>query len=133
MYARIRRYGELHPETFTQGLMDRSRVFHHYRGKQCSIKELAARAGVSWSTMQNRLRRRESAAECVNFKPLPSAGKRGGHGKFFEYDGKRLNMAGWARELGITRERVRQRLAKYPVEVALSGNHRETKRGKARS
>lgn len=31
---------------------------------------------------------------------------------FIEHNGERRNMSGWAQKLGITRERMRQRIAK---------------------
>jgi hypothetical protein len=43
-----------------------------------------------------------------------------------------LTMAGWGRLLGITRERVRQRLKKHPIEVALSRLSGARKRGPGR-
>ena len=42
------------------------------------------------------------------------------HEKRFSLNGKTQSMAGWGRDLGISRERVRQRLLKYPPEVALT-------------
>lgn len=37
-----------------------------------------------------------------------------------QFDGKTMSIAGWARTLGLTRERLRQRLEKYSIEVALT-------------
>jgi hypothetical protein len=39
--------------------------------------------------------------------------------RMITFKGKTQSMAAWARELGISRERVRQRLAKGPVDYAL--------------
>ena len=39
--------------------------------------------------------------------------------RIIEHDGLRLNLSQWAKRLGLSRERVRQRINKYPVEVAL--------------
>ena len=39
--------------------------------------------------------------------------------RMITFRGKTQSMSEWARELGISRERVRQRLAKGPVEYAL--------------
>lgn len=44
----------------------------------------------------------------------------GRRGRLFTLDGKTQNMAGWARDLGISREAVRLRLLKHRPEVALS-------------
>lgn len=41
-------------------------------------------------------------------------------GKMVSFQGETKSIAGWAREIGISRERMRQRLAKYPVEIALT-------------
>lgn len=41
-------------------------------------------------------------------------------GRLFVHDGKEMNLAGWARLLGISREAVRIRVANHPVEIALS-------------
>lgn len=44
------------------------------------------------------------------------------HDRMIEAQGKRQNMAAWARELGITRERIRQRIdiAGWPPDVAVT-------------
>lgn len=39
--------------------------------------------------------------------------------RIIEHKGLRLNMSQWAKRLGLSRERVRQRINKFPVEVAL--------------
>lgn len=50
-----------------------------------------------------------------------ASNKRHGNGppRRFTIAGKTGNISQWARRLGISRERVRQRLLKYPPEVAL--------------
>ncbi len=51
---------------------------------------------------------------------------RGRRGRMFTHDGRTMCIADWAAEIGITRERLRQRLLKYSPEVALT-----TPRGEA--
>lgn len=41
-------------------------------------------------------------------------------GVVIEAHGKRQNIAAWARELGLSRQRIHQRLKKYPPEIALA-------------
>jgi hypothetical protein len=48
------------------------------------------------------------------------------------FNGRRLTMADWGRELGISRERVRVRLKTHPIEIALGGARSTRKRGKGR-
>lgn len=65
----------------------------------------------------------------------PTLPKRRGHnaGKTFplegvviEAHGKRQNIAAWARELGLSRQRIHQRLKKYPPEIALAPKQKNT-------
>lgn len=42
-----------------------------------------------------------------------------GRQRLIEYKGEIKNISHWAKELGITRERLRQRLNKYPIEKAM--------------
>jgi len=41
------------------------------------------------------------------------------HRRLITYQGRTLNIAAWAREFGISRERLRQRLDKYSLEKAM--------------
>lgn len=43
-----------------------------------------------------------------------------GRGRMFTHDGRTMCIADWAVEIGITREALRQRLLRYPPEVALT-------------
>lgn len=40
--------------------------------------------------------------------------------RYYEFGGKRLCIADWARELGINESTLRERLTKWPVDRALS-------------
>ena len=46
-----------------------------------------------------------------------------------ECSGEILSIAEWAKELGLTHQRIRQRLERYPVHVALSGIKNKGRRG----
>lgn len=51
---------------------------------------------------------------------LIHCGCRQARGIYYTLNGKTLNISGWARELGISREAVRLRLKKFPLEEALT-------------
>lgn len=40
--------------------------------------------------------------------------------RLIAFQGETLSLAGWGRKLGMSRERVRQRINRYPVELALN-------------
>ena len=42
------------------------------------------------------------------------------HPRFFEHDGERLCISDWAAKIGISRERMRQRIRDYPPSIALT-------------
>tara|TARA_R110000803_G_scaffold75124_5_gene139424 strand:- start:1136 stop:1615 length:480 start_codon:yes stop_codon:yes gene_type:complete len=49
----------------------------------------------------------------------------GSHGDFYTHDGKSLNVSGWGKQFGITRERMRQLLDKFgSVEAIVSRRNR---------
>ncbi len=71
-----------------------------------------------------------------DYRRLGCGGKMGNigsatiRGRLISHDGRTQSLAAWGRELGLTRERVRQRIAQFSVVEALSP-HRKTARGKA--
>ena len=72
-------------------------------GKQMSLKDISASFGISESTIRERRRCGISLMEPI---------KRGRIGTILSYNGEKLCISGWARKFGVTREAVRQRLAR---------------------
>ena len=48
--------------------------------------------------------------------------------RMYTHNGETLTMSGWAKRLGVTRERMRQRFNHYPVDVAIEGVGRKLER-----
>jgi hypothetical protein len=85
-----------------------------HRKKTLSLFQWAKTLGVSERNAWNRWNR-----GVRDFKTLFSSEDLPGHSRQIEHDGKIQSIAAWARECGVSRERMRQRLLKYPVAEAL--------------
>jgi hypothetical protein len=79
-------------------------------GRTMSAEQWAAETGLSVASVK----RKAAIGE-------PLVKKRRGHrGRLVTHAGRTMNLTDWAKELEITCEALRQRLAAYPVDVALS-------------
>ncbi len=87
-------------------------VYVTHKGLRLSLSEWARRQGVNLQTACTRYRR-----GVRDFDKL-FATKRISR-RLIEYRGRKQSISPWAREIGLSRERLRQRLLKYPVAVAL--------------
>jgi len=78
-----------------------------------TLREWAKKRGISVGLLRGRLTRGMPFAKALSPCGLPSKDI------FITFQGKTLNMSQWGVKLGLTRERVRQLLLKYPPEIAL--------------
>ena len=92
--------------------MGRAKIYITHKGLRLPLSEWARREGVSLYTACNRYRRgvRDFGKLFATTRVSP---------RFIQYGNRKQTIAGWAREIGMSRERLRQRLLKYPVAVAL--------------
>jgi len=79
------------------------RIFVDINGKSMSIREASIILGKPMNTIRTRLR--------LGI-PLMSPTIKGRHANLLSHLGKAQTMAGWAKQFGISRERVRQRIAR---------------------
>lgn len=102
---------------YLSSIQPNSRRMLTYQGKTMAVRDWANHLGVRYHTFVSRLYRNMPLD--VAMTPGRLAKRR--TGTLFTYNGKTQSMAAWGRDLGLTRERVRQRIKKHGVEYALSG------------
>jgi len=79
-----------------------------------TVREWAEQCGKHLDTIYNRIRKGLVGQVVI------SRGRRTGYGVKVSHNGFALTQTEWAKKLGLSRERIRQRLKKYPVNEALS-------------
>lgn len=94
--------------------MPREKIYITHNRRRLPISEWARRAGVSLQTACTRYRRGERDFRRLFARKMPSRTLR-----LIKHGSRMQCIAAWAREIGMSRERLRQRLEKYPVAVAL--------------
>jgi lambda repressor-like predicted transcriptional regulator len=85
-----------------------------YNGQEATLKDLSARFGISYITLQRRLKKM-TLEEALNTPRIDGDKK-----YLYECGGRKMTLKEWAMELGCTVSGLRSRLAKSPPEIALS-------------
>lgn len=96
-----------------------------YKGITKTLTEWSEEYNISYSLLQGRVNSGWDFEEAIFTPPgvLPK------NSKILEYDGKKLTINGWSRELGISRRTISDRLKMgLPIEQVLSKEH--IKKGK---
>jgi len=85
------------------------------------VAEMRAKQQVRRQRIHDRRVLRRSLRTILVGTRCPSKSHRGKGGppRYFEFAGELLNMSQWARRCGVSKERIRQRLLKYPPEKAI--------------
>ena len=123
LYARRRKYGNNMDIVLRQGPQPLG-AFRVYTGSKAkliqigdeskTVKEWAKQIGMSIETVYNRIRKGLTGQGILH------RGYITGYGVKITYNGCTLNQTDWAKKLGVSRQRIQQRLKKYPVDEALS-------------
>jgi hypothetical protein len=88
-----------------------------YRGKRQSLAAWARAVGITPSGLRWRLRLGVPVARALDPAPLPRNAPQ--KGRLLTARGKTQSITAWARELGISRQALDQRLQQNPVAIAL--------------
>jgi hypothetical protein len=89
-----------------------------YRGEQLTIKQIQDRTGLSWHAVRARIVG-DRFLEQSDIDDLPR--EPGAHERMIFHGGRLMNLSAWARELGITRSCLVNRLdAGWPIKAALT-------------
>jgi len=88
-----------------------------FNGKKQNLTQWASELDLALSTIVQRLKRELPLDVVLTKKKLP----RGKKGHLLTFNGKTQNLSAWAREIGVTSELIRQRLANgLPIEQVLA-------------
>jgi hypothetical protein len=90
------------------GCRSRACKVYTVAGGRGTARELASLAGIAVSTVYQRMVKGKPVLESRRSQP-----------RLVTVHGETLNVSEWAKRVGVSRERMRQRLNKYPVEVAV--------------
>lgn len=87
-----------------------------YKGKEYTLTELAAMAGIKRNTLASRLWRGMSIEQALAETVKKSADRRK---KYLEYKGEVRSVSEWAEILGMSKRTFRSRLRRYKGDMKL--------------
>ncbi len=95
-----------------------------WKGERLSKRQWAQQLGISLGGFYGRLRIM-SLEQAMTPGLLPHRGSKAGYGRLLTHNGKTQNATLWAKELGLSKQRIYQRLAKMSVAEALTPGYRK--------
>jgi len=100
--------------------------FVSFNGVTQCIAEWATQLGMPYKTLQNRLKRGWSVKDALTTPRVTSKDSRGA--RKITFRGKTLCLAEWAREIGVARATLGERLAHWPLADALTSPLNSTRK-----
>ena len=105
------------------------KLYYKFGDETHTAKEWEAKLNLSWKTIVKRYEAGMDEADLLAGRRLNHPGR----AKKVSFGGLELTQAEWAVKLGVSRERIRQRLAAYPTDEALGMVKHCGGRGKAKA
>lgn len=128
MIMRLRRWPLERAVTSPKGSQSPEPKKYNINGEWLTVKQMAERSGLSIVGIRSRMYKGMTPVEAMNHERRNR--RKNVHGKMYELDGVTKNMTGWAEQVGVSLERMRQLLQKMSIREAVIGPRPPGKLGK---